>query len=256
MFSINDYEETIKLLLSEGGKYLSLLAVAVVAIRLWRRISQVSGANRQQTLVLAVVATAGAVCIGYFSICHSLGRMYRSYAFRAFYRGNLEGARVLFSTSRGYWKSADACGGEGICLLLEDKPVEAMRCLNLASALRKGYSSGFEAHYRGVYYFFHGESEKALPCLQAASNFPEYRWPAEKLAAIILLDQGKAMEAAGRMEPFAGMEVKECDYAYILASLKLLQNKPVEARALLEKFPDSDLTDFWKPRFAKLRTKV
>jgi hypothetical protein len=256
MPSIGQYAETVTLLLYESGKYLCLLAVCVVAIRLWRRVPQVTGGNRRQTFSLAVVASVLAGTLGYVSLSHSLGRMYYSYGVRAFNRGNVPAALSLFRTAQGYWKSSDSAGREGVCLLLLDQPSEGMRRLEWAAARRNGSNSSFELHYTGIYYFFHGQSSQAIPLLQASSFYPEYTWDADKLLAAAFLEQGRTDEAARLMQPFAEVEVKECDHAYVLASLKVLQNKPSEARALLDRFPDEQLNGFWKPRFDKLRIKT
>src|SRR6478752_3678093 len=98
MPSIGQYADTVTLLLIEGAKYLGLLAVCVVAIRLWRRVSQVSGANRHQTLAFALVASVLAGTLGYISLSQSLGRMYYSYAVRAFHNGNVPAALSLYRT--------------------------------------------------------------------------------------------------------------------------------------------------------------
>jgi Tetratricopeptide repeat len=255
MPSIGQYADTVTLLLVEGAKYLGVLAVCVVAIRLWRRLSQVTGTNRHQTFALALVTSVLAGTLGYVSLSHSLGRMYYSYATRAFYSGKVPAALSLFRTAQGYWKSADSAGGEGVCLLLLGQPSEGIRRLEWAAARRDGKNSSFELHYTGIYYFFQGKSSEAIPLLQASAYYPEYTWDADKLLAVAFLDQGRSDEAARLMEPFASVEVKECDHAYVLASLKVLQNKPSEARALLDRFPDDQLNGFWKPRFDKLRVK-
>jgi hypothetical protein len=256
MPSIGEYVETVTLLLTEGAKYLGLLAVIVLAIRLWRRARRVSGSNRHQTIALAVFASVLAGALGYVSLNHSLGRMYYSYGIRAFCRGNIPGALSLFRTAQGYWKSADAAGREGVCLLLLDQGSEGMSRLESAGAQRKGMHSAFEVYNMAVYYFFHGQPEQAAPLLQASAAYPEYSWSADKLLAVVFLDQGRSDEAARLMQPFAQMEAQGCDHVYILTSFKLLQNKPSEARALLDRFPDERLHPFWKERFDKLRVKT
>ena len=256
MPSIGDYTQTVSLLLGEIGKYLGLLAVSVLAIRLWRRLPRLSGSNRQQTIGLALAASFVASAIGYVSIRHSLGRMYYAYGLRGFSRGNIPGACGLFHTSQVYWQSADACGAEGACLLLMDQPKEGLPRLERAKSMRHGYTSGFEAHFSGLYYFFHNQPQEAVPLLKASAGYPEFRWNSDKLLAVIFLDNGQQSTAAELMQPFAELEVKECDHAYIQASFKLLENKPGEARALLDKFPESQLDDFWKPRFEKLRART
>jgi hypothetical protein len=58
------------------------------------------------------------------------------------------------------------------------------------------------------------------------------------------------------MQPFLEVEVKETDQAYVVASLKLLDGKTNDARAILEKFPAETLSGFWQPRFQKLREQI
>lgn len=256
MPSIGDYTQTVSLLLGEIGKYLGLLAVSVLAIRLWRRLPQLSGSNRQQTIGFAVVASLVAAGIGYVSIRHSLGRMYYAYGLRGFWRGNIPGACALFHTSQVYWQSADASGAEGASLLLMDHPKEGFARLEHAKVMRQGSTSGFEEHFTGIYYFFHNQPEQAFSFLRASAGYAEFRWNSDKLLAVILLERGQQSTAAELMQPFAELEVKECDHAYIQASFKVLENKPGEARALLDKFPESQLDDFWRPRFAKLRVRT
>ena len=256
MPSVGDYTQTVTLLLSECGKYLGLLALSVLAIRLWRRVPRVSGTNRKQTLGLAMAISMAAVATGYLSICHSLGRMNYAYGMRAFHRGNVGSAFSLFQGARGYWKSADSIGAEGVCLLLLNQPGAGFQRLERAKTMRHGANSWFELYYTGIYLFFNGKPDDAAPLLQASSANVEYQWDADKLLAVILLEQGKGAEAARLMEPFATVEVRECDHAYVLASLKLIENKPLEARALLDKFPPESLDEFWKPRFEKLRARA
>jgi hypothetical protein len=256
MPSIGDYAQIVTLLLSESGKYLGLLAVCVVAIRLWRRVSQISGSNRSQTLALAVVASAVGAMLGYASLSHSLARMYRNYGMRAFNRGNVPAALSLFRSAQNCWKTADAAGAEGVCLLLLDQPGEGWRRIEWAGARRNGSYSPFEIYYSGVYHLYHGQPEKAVPMLRLSAAYPEYTWRANKLMAVAFLDQGRNDEAARLMEPFSDLEVKDCDQAYIFASLKLAQKKPSEALALLDRFPNEQLNDFWRARFERLRVKT
>jgi hypothetical protein len=58
------------------------------------------------------------------------------------------------------------------------------------------------------------------------------------------------------MKPFLHVEIKDVDQAYVMASLKLAENKQDEAQSVLNRFPQQELPDFWKGRFAKLRAKL
>jgi hypothetical protein len=255
MLSITDYQETIKLLLSEGGKYLLLLIFVVLSIRLWKRFPRASGVNRQQTLLLSVVASIAACAIGLLSMRHSLGRLYAAYGLRAFDQGNILAAAGLFHQSQGYWQDADTIGKEGVCRLLLELP-NGPALLDEAKARRKGASSGFESHYTGLYYLFHEQPEKAFPFLRASAAELHFRWVDLKLLALILLEKNQPADAAQLMAPFAQVQITDFDHAYVMASLKVVENKPLEARALLERFQPETLPEFWKARFERLMSKT
>jgi len=74
--NIGSYTDLTKLFLGEASKYLLLFLFSVLAIRLWRKLSGLSGKNRQSYLSMACLATAIALVIGYFSIYSSLSRLY------------------------------------------------------------------------------------------------------------------------------------------------------------------------------------
>jgi hypothetical protein len=253
---IGEYAQLIKLILGESGKYFLLLLSSVLAIRLWRRLSKMSGKNRRQNLLLACLASAAAWGIGYCSIYHSLSLVYSAYGMRAFSDGNLTSAVSLFQTSSEYWKSTDTLGKEGVCLLFLGKTDRGMQFLDAAKALRKGKNTPFEQFYKGLFYFLSEQSDKAIPLLEAASVDTTYRWQVTKILAVIQIDKNNAADAARLLNPFLQVEVKECDHAYIMASLKLLAGKNAEAQALLDKFPSASLPSFWKSRFEKLRAKT
>jgi len=151
---------------------------------------------------------------------------------------------------------ADALGEEGTCLLLMEEVDRGKRLLDRAKALRKGKSTAFEQHYEGLFYFFHEQPDRAYPLLEASSYELIYRWDAIKLLCVILVEKNQVADATQFMAPFAQVEVKECDHAYVLAWLKLVDGKKLEARALLDQFPSDKLAEFWKPRFQKLRAKT
>ena len=122
--------------------------------------------------------------------------------------------------------------------------------------MRKGNGAPFEQHYEGLFYFFHEQPDKAYPLLEASSGELLYRWDAIKLLCVILLEKNQGLEAANFMAPFAEVKVKDCDHAYVVASLKLLEGKKRETEALLDEFPPDKLAEFWKTRFEKLRAKT
>jgi tetratricopeptide (TPR) repeat protein len=171
MPDISDYTELVKAALLETAKYFSLLVFAVLAIRFWRRQCKLAS-NQRRNFLMACMVTAMAVGTGYFSICHSLSRLYSYYGTRAFDAGNLPSAISLFQTSAGYWKNADALGKQGVCLLLSGRTNEGIQLINQAKSLRPGRLTTFEEFYEGVHYFFQGQTDQAVPLLEAASADP------------------------------------------------------------------------------------
>ena len=255
MPSMGDYIVSVKLLLEEAAKYVSLLIISVLAIRLWRRFPKISGPNRRKNFLAACFVSLIACGTGYFSFCHSMGLLYSYYGTRAFESGNFVPAFSLFQTSLGCWKTADALGKQGVCLLLSGRPEEGMKLLDEAKAMR-GYRSLFEQFYEGGHYFFNDQPDKAAPLLEEASADPSFRYKAIKLLAIIKLDGNQPAEAMRLMNPFLQLKPEECDQACIVASLDLLDGKKAAAKALLNQFPSENLPAFWKPRFDKLRAEI
>src|SRR5215469_1789567 len=115
--NIRDYTEGLTVFLSEAGKYFLLLLLVVLALRLWRQLPRLSGPNRQKMLLFASVASILTVATGYFSISNSLGRLNYYYGMKAVNAGHFDSALLLFQTSAKNWKTADALGGEGVCML-------------------------------------------------------------------------------------------------------------------------------------------
>jgi hypothetical protein len=243
------------LFLSEAAKYLLLLIVAILSIRLWKRLPMLSGNNRRNNLLLACFSTLIAVVIGYFSICHSLSRLYFYYGMRSFIDGNVVSALSLLGQSSRYWKTADAQGAEGICLLLLGRPDLGQEFLDRAKVMRKGQSNSFEEFYEGVYYFFQDKPE-ALPLLARCSTDPAYTWNASKLYAVYYVDNNQISNALQLMQPFLQVEVTDTDQAYIMAALDLSQGKKADAEALVDKFGKGNLPPFWQSRFNTLRAKI
>jgi hypothetical protein len=252
---MGDYIVLVKSLLQEVAKYVSLLIISVLAIRLWRRLPKIPGPDRRKNFLAACIFSVAACGLGYFSICHSLGRLYSHYGTRAFDSGNFMPAFSLFQMSSGYWKTADALGKEGVCLLLSGRPEEGLRLLDAAKAMRRSQSS-FEQFYEGAHYFFHDQPGQAAPLLEAASADPSYRYNATKLLAVIQLDRNQPAEAARLMNPFLQVKPEDCDQAYIVASLDLREGKKADVKALLNQFPSAQLPVFWRPRFEKLRAEI
>jgi tetratricopeptide (TPR) repeat protein len=256
MPSIHEYVDLVKLLLGESAKYFGLLLFAVLAIRFWRRAVKVEREKKPANFLWAFVASALACSIGYFSICHSMGLMYSYFGMRAFHSYKLEPALSLFQTSLSFWKSADALGGKGVCLLWTGKVDDGIRSLNEARALRQGNGSPFENFYEGLYYFYHDDATNAVPLLEAASANADFAWAVAKLFAVIQLDRNQPQEAVRLMRPFMQVEVTEADQAYVIASLKLADGEKAEAQALVDKFLSNDPTPFWKARLEKLRMQI
>jgi tetratricopeptide (TPR) repeat protein len=251
------YTRWIQVLLGEAGKYFFLLLFSVLAIRLWRRLFTVAG-GKPVNLLLAGAATILAAGVGYFSVRHSLSLLYSGYGERAFDAGNLPAAYSLFQKSSGYWSSADAVGKQGVCLLLSGRSDEGIQRLAGANALRHGRLTPFEEFYEGLYYFFQEQPDRAVPLLERASVDPTYEWSVVKLLAVIALDRNQVADARRLMAPFLQAKVADtdCDHAYVVAALDLVDGKRAEAAALLDRFPPEKLSVFWRPRFEKLRVQV
>jgi tetratricopeptide (TPR) repeat protein len=256
MPDLGNYTETTTLVLGEAGKYFALLVFAVLAIRLWRRWTRTSAADKLKSLLLAFTATAIAIAIGYFSMCQSLGKLYSYYGMEAFHAGRLLQALSLFEISEKFWNSPKAQGQKGVCLLMSGNAQAGLPLIEAAKARRKGTGTPFENFYEGLYYFTQGQTAKSVPLLQAASADSVYSWNVVKLFALMELESGHPEDAAAQMKPFMAAEVTEMDQAYIVASLKLADGKKAEALALLDKFATGDVSPMWKTRFEKLQAQL
>jgi hypothetical protein len=256
MPDIGNYTETTQLVLGEAGKYFALLLFSVLAIRLWRRWSKTSAADKQNSLLLAFAATLSAVAIGYFSMCQSLGKLYSHYGMEAFHAGRLLQALSLFESSAKFWNSPDAMGQKGVCLLVSGNPEQGLPLIEEAKNRRKGTGTSFEEFYEGLYYFTQRQRTNGVPLLEAASADQTYRWSVVKLFAVIELDGNHPDDATALMKPYMAAEVTESDQAYIIASLKLAEGKTNEAQMILDKFSTGDLSPAWKTRFEKLQSEI
>ncbi len=254
--AISEYLESIRLVLLEASKFLVVLILTVLAIRMWRRFPKLSGSNRNSTGMVAAILTVMTLVAGYLGMTHSLGLLYSAYGMKAFGHENIPAALSLFRQSEGYWKTADNAGGAGICLLLLEQRALGEKKLEQARLLRKGVNSGFESHYSGLYYFTHNQPKEAFPRLRAAAGTINYRWTDSKLLAVMLLDNNQPADALELMGPYAQVAIQDCDHAYVMIALMLHQHKRDEAAKLLRQFPAETLSEFWKPRFENLRSQV
>jgi hypothetical protein len=175
---------------------------------------------------------------------------------RAFRDGRVPQALALFETADQNWRTADTLGQRGVCLLMLGDANRGLALIARARDQRAGQGTPLENFYAGLYHFTKGDPRAAVPLLQASSVDYTYRWPVTKLFAIMALDENRAADAAEQIKPFREAEVTEFDQAYILAALKLADGKKAEARALLEKFPDANLSPMWQTRFEKLRGQL
>jgi hypothetical protein len=257
MNSLNiwDYTQGLTVLLSEAGKYFLLLLLVVLSLRLWRRLPHLSGPNRQKMLLFASVASILAGVVGYFSISNSLGRLYFYYGNRAVNAGKFGSALLLFQTSAKNWKTADAIGREGVCMLWNGMTNQGMALLSEAANMRKGQSS-FEYYYEGLYFFNQNQWDTAAPLLASASSDLQYRWNTVKLVSVIELEKGNPQKADQLMQPFAGFDVTDYGQAYVIASLDLWKSNRTEAATIAKKYNPSDLPPFWKSRFQKLDAEL
>jgi hypothetical protein len=256
VMDMGDFLHWSKLILTESLKYLSLLMFSVLAIRLWRRMPKLTAGNQRSNFVLALASTALACGIGYFSFCQSMSRLYEYYGMRAFESGYMLSAYSLFAKSAECWKTPDALGNEGVCLLWLDQPVPGARLLAEAKAMRRGDNPKFEDFYEGLYYFFHDQTDKAVPLLESASADLHYYESVAKLFAVIKLDQNQPQEAEALMKPMRQNEVTDPDQAYVIASLDLIEGNKTNAAALWKKFSSTNLPPYWKSRFDKLGAKI
>lgn len=257
-FQVNmgGYTEVAELILGETTKYLFLLLFSVLAIRLWRRLHKLPANNKRNNLLMACLASLIACGIGYFSIYHSLSRLYSYYGMRAFNSGYLSSAYSLFEKSSAHWKSADATGEQGVCLLWLGDPKRGIQMIAEAKNMRGGQNNSFEQFYEGLYYFFQKQLDLAIPLLRAASANPAYNWNVTKLFAVLYVDNQQFEDAERLMKPFAEVKITDYDHAYIMASLDLFEGKTAEAKILVDKFDLEGLSPFWKSRFDTLRAKM
>lgn len=256
MPDIGNYTALTELVLAEASKYFACLLFSVLAIRLWRRWAKNPIANRFKNLLSAGAVSFIAVAIGYFSMRQSLGKLYSYYGMDAFHANRLPQAYALFETSSKYWKSADALGQKGVCLLLSGNPDRGLQLIGDARTMRKGHGTPFEDFYEGLYFFTKGQHSNSVPLLKTASADDTYRWSVVKIFAVMDLDENRVADAAELMKPFMQAEVTECDQAYIMISLKLADGKKAEAQAILNKFPSGELSPLWKSRFEKLEAEI
>jgi hypothetical protein len=253
---MSQYVYVVKLILSEGGKYFVLLLFSVLAIRYWKNARRVSAEKKQKAYAFAGVATVLACGIGYVSIRHSMGRLYSYYGMDAFYSGNINSALSLFQTSTHFWRSPDAVGGEGVCVLLLNHPETGMELLDEAKRMRKGNAVPFEQYHEGLYYFVTEKWDAAVPLLESSADDEEYEWRATKMLSVITLETNGTAKAVELMKPFAGVEVREPDHAYIMACINLADGHTNDARVLVDKFYTTNCTPIFKTRFARLRAKI
>ena len=71
-------------------------------------------------------------------MCQSLGKLYLHFGMHAFRQNRLLQALSLFDTSSDFWKSADATGKAGVCLLYLGAPEEGKYEIAKAKSMRHG----------------------------------------------------------------------------------------------------------------------
>ena len=256
MPSIGNYLDAVQILLVEFAKYFAVLLLAVLAFRICRSSLKTSAARRLKGLLLAGFIGLLAIVTGFFSIRNSMGILYFHYGEAAFNSGRLAQAYLLYDTSGKFWDGADVTGRRGVCLLLLGNPDLGEALLARAGYMRDGVNSSFEKYYEGLYYLMHDQFKKAIPFLTAVSADPTYHWIVLKYFVALDLDVGEVENAEELMKPYIQTDVTEGDQAYLLAALKLRDGHPDEAQALLDKFPASDLTPFWRVRYDKLQAQL
>jgi hypothetical protein len=202
------------------------------------------------------VTTVLAVGIGYASFRHSMSRLYSHYATQAFDSGNVSSALNLFQTSANYWRTADAVGGEGVCVTLLGKPDIGKQFLDEARQMRKGNATPFEEFNQGLAYFADGKWDAAVPLLESSSRDTDYQWSVTKLLCVITLETNGVANATRMLKPFAAVEVQQADHAYIVARLDLAEGRTNDARVLIDKFNTPDCSPMFKGRLESLRAKL
>ncbi|HEY3761386.1 MAG TPA: hypothetical protein VGN23_06530 [Verrucomicrobiae bacterium] len=253
--NIGGFVDLSALFLTESAKYLLLFMFAVLSIRLWKRALALATKNKRVDLIVASIATLITVTIGYFSVCHSMGRLYAYYGMQAFDSGNVPSALTLFGQSSRYWKTADAQGAQGVCLVALGRPEIGLTLINQAKAMRGGNNNPFEEFYEGLYYFFN-EKPEGIAYLARAASYQTYTWSALKLVSTHYIDNNQCADAERLMQPFLKIPVTDTDQAYVMASIDLSHGKKAEAQALVDKFGGPDIQPFWKTRFDKLRAAI
>jgi len=256
VMDMGDFLQWSGLILTEVLKYLSVLLFSVLAIRLWRRMLKLSARGRWSNFSFAILSTILACGIGYFSICQSMSRLYAHYGTRAFDSGYVFSAFSLFAKSAEYWKTPDAIGHEGVCLFLLHRPDNGAPLLAQAKMMRGGKESAFEDFYEGLFYFFNDQTNKAVPLLEFAATDPHYYISVAKLIAVLKLDENKPADAEALIKPIRQDEVTDVDQAYVIASLDLIEGNRTNAMALWEKFSSTNLPAYWKTRFDNLGAKI
>jgi len=255
MLDIETYHGLIKVILGEFAKYFFLLLLSILSIRCWRHLPKTSGTHRRHFLLVGAASTLATVVIGYYSICHSLGRLYSHYGLKAFTAGNIEPAGSLFQSSLRFWPNADAIGQNGVCLLWLGQTNQGLAFIERARVLR-GRNTPFEEYYKGLHFYFHEQFDQAVPLLEDCSRDPAYDWNVTKLFSVINLEKNQPAETRRLMAPFAQVPVEDYDHAYIAAALDRLDGKTNDAKALVDRFDTTNLPPFWKTRFDKLRSTI
>jgi hypothetical protein len=255
MQAIGDYTFIVKLALVEGGKYLLLLFLVAFALRLWRFAKVATELKRSKAIVFAMVSSLVAVFVGYCVLASSLSQIYAAKGRIAFRDSKLKMALAAFESSSRCWRTADNVGEQGVIRLLLGQSQAAMPLLAEAK-MRRGRNTPFEQFYGGLFFFFDGSPERALPLLQGAAADQRFQWDATKLIAVILIESGHSNDAVEIMKPFRAIEIKDPDHAYVLALLDLQKGRKVEARAELDHFSNEKLSHFWQTRFSKIRNQT
>lgn len=256
MPDIGNYTEAATLFLVEGAKYFLVLLLSILAIRLWRRWIKIEGTGKGANLVVALVASGLALAAGWVFMNQSLAKLYSYYGMRAFRDARLPQAAELFDVSLQHWKTPDALGEKGVCLLLLGGSRTGLTLLDRAREMRGGRQVAFEDFYEGLYYFTLGQPTNSVPHLEASLADYSFRWDAVKLLAITALDVTNIEAASQLMQPYTNAEVTRYDQAYIVASIEAAAGQKAEALAVVDKFAAGEFSPAWQARFTRLRKEL
>lgn len=244
-----------------GVLFPSLLAsiLARIAWREYRRTGSSRPGNGRRPLGYALAALAAAG-IGLFSLSalvhQTVARIYRSQADFAMSEGRADAARSLYLDSLDWSENLEVRDQLARSLMANREVREAHAVIYDTIRRRNGKATPMENYLLGSYAFFAGNPASAVAWLEPVADHLELGWDARLLLASLYLDQNRFRDARTLFQPFLGIAATRPDHAYALARLALEDGNASEAQALLERFPENTLPEFWRGRFSALRQQL